>query len=737
MANAIKQDGTFEFWYEANLAKGEDGKRWIEGIASTDHKDLQGEKIKQDGLELSYFLKRGYFNDDHAKETSGKVGIPTEARITSKGLWTKGFLLDTPRANGIWDLAEGLKKAGDARKLGFSVEGKVLSRDASDHTIITKAWIKDIAITASPINPNTFLDIAKSFASQKYDEVLVFGENEEAINKGVAADVTQTKTTQKPDTDTKPEDEEKKADNVLERTEEATKSPVVNQIDVEEKDALDETKRALSDKKPKQDMEKQLDDVPLAKKGVESEPLFTIEVNQNGDVVIKGKKSTFKLPKEDQAIVPDIEEGKALKGDEQGHEENKTMHSHAEADSDKNHKEIGPIVNGVHRPTTAKKSIDTDLEKGIEIEPKISSYDPRVNDFKIGHYGENKQNYSHVNQGIDSGIHNGIKNGHGMKPLGMNTHKTVTSFASPEKGMLHISHTGFTHIHPSGDVTTGTHVGALDSSLKAPKMPISPITKSISSIDNGWFEKSTKWTTIHSHGGEIKLGDKKMPLHSVTYEDKDKKHQVSVSGDGDTGAFAVLHALPNAKGTLETIGSRIFADDPKTGAKGKDKCKKYLDGFGINHKFLDKNKLIKKALICAADSTEACDVCKEIIIKGNMYMVEDGHSYCDDSCIEKALVTGYAFGVTDQTGGSALRVESLEGQQKDLSYGKVIAPDLKTTKVEFDTARANGGQTYVTLRDALDFLVNRGIPEAQADRILLLMVKNDGDISGLAQKVKK
>lgn len=611
MANAIKQDGTFEFWYEANLAKGEDGKRWIEGIASTDHKDLQGEKIKQDGLELSYFLKRGYFNDDHAKETSGKVGIPTEARITSKGLWTKGFLLDTPRANGIWDLAEGLKKAGDARKLGFSVEGKVLSRDASDHTIITKAWIKDIAITASPINPNTFLDIAKSFASQKYDEVLVFGENEEAINKGVAADVTQTKTTQKPDTDTKPEGEEKKADNVLERTEEATKSPVVNQIDVEEKDALDETKRALSDKKPKQDMEKQLDDVPLAKKGVESEPLFTIEVNQNGDVVIKGKKSTFKLPKEDQAIVPDIEEGKALKGDEQGHEENKTMHSHAEADSDKNHKEIGPIVNGVHRPTTAKKSIDTDLEKG------------------------------------------------------------------------------------------------------------------------------TKWTTIHSHGGEIKLGDKKMPLHSVTYEDKDKKHQVSVSGDGDTGAFAVLHALPNAKGTLETIGSRIFADDPKTGAKGKDKCKKYLDGFGINHKFLDKNKLIKKALICAADSTEACDVCKEIIIKGNMYMVEDGHSYCDDSCIEKALVTGYAFGVTDQTGGSALRVESLEGQQKDLSYGKVIAPDLKTTKVEFDTARANGGQTYVTLRDALDFLVNRGIPEAQADRILLLMVKNDGDISGLAQKVKK
>src|ERR1700744_1636959 len=153
MTDIIREDESFNFWVPATIEKGSDGKMWVSGIASTEHEDLQGEKIRQEGIDLNYFLARGFFNDDHSKDTGAKVGIPTEAKITKKGLWVKGFLLDTDRAKSIYELAMALHKAGDQRRLGYSVEGKVLARDSRNPKVITKCWLKDVAITASPINP--------------------------------------------------------------------------------------------------------------------------------------------------------------------------------------------------------------------------------------------------------------------------------------------------------------------------------------------------------------------------------------------------------------------------------------------------------------------------------------------------------------------------------------------------------------------------------------------------------
>jgi hypothetical protein len=148
------------------------GKRWIQGIASTDGRDLQGEIIDQNGIDLSYFLKNGYFNDDHKAGPEYKVGQPTEAKLTKNGLWVKGFLLKNPdpskesRADFYWNLMKQLEASGSDRKVGFSIQGKVLRRSGNK---IEKCWIQDIAITTQPVNTATWAEIAKSLATQKWD----------------------------------------------------------------------------------------------------------------------------------------------------------------------------------------------------------------------------------------------------------------------------------------------------------------------------------------------------------------------------------------------------------------------------------------------------------------------------------------------------------------------------------------------------------------------------------------
>lgn len=153
----------FGFWVPFEIVKSKkdkDGKRWIEGIASTSDEDLQQEIVDQRGIDFTYFLKYGYFNNDHKPGFDNKVGEPTEAKITSNGLWVKGFLFKNKKvADNIWEMANSLEASQSTRKLGFSIQGKVLRRAGKR---ILKCWIQDIAITAAPINTSTWLDVVKS-----------------------------------------------------------------------------------------------------------------------------------------------------------------------------------------------------------------------------------------------------------------------------------------------------------------------------------------------------------------------------------------------------------------------------------------------------------------------------------------------------------------------------------------------------------------------------------------------
>jgi len=171
-------DDTFQFFVPAQIIdleksarpgkpREKGAKRWIQGVASTATRDLQDEIVDQTGIDFSYFLKHGWFNNDHRPGFKNKVGQPTEARITKNGLWVKGFLLENHGvADDIWELMHSLETTQSDRRLGFSIQGKVKERSGSR---IKKCWIMDIAITPAPVNTTTWAEIAKSLSAHKWD----------------------------------------------------------------------------------------------------------------------------------------------------------------------------------------------------------------------------------------------------------------------------------------------------------------------------------------------------------------------------------------------------------------------------------------------------------------------------------------------------------------------------------------------------------------------------------------
>lgn len=160
-----------EVWEKA----GAPGKeRRIGGMISTEGKDRQGEVVLQRGLNFSEFIKNGWFNDNHSRETSGIVGYPTRVekrRANGKpGHYVEGYLLEGHEpSDKIWNLAQSLQKTN--RRLGFSIEGSVVRRDGMDGKTIAEAKVRNVAITNCPVNVETGLDIlAKSMMAMEAAE---------------------------------------------------------------------------------------------------------------------------------------------------------------------------------------------------------------------------------------------------------------------------------------------------------------------------------------------------------------------------------------------------------------------------------------------------------------------------------------------------------------------------------------------------------------------------------------
>ena len=148
--------------------------RRIGGLVSTETRDRQDEVVLQRGLDFHDFLKHGWYNDNHSKATDAILGYPDRVEYVRKGdrlpdgsvspangHWAEGYLLETDRAQKIWELGNALQKSG--RRLGFSIEGSVEKRDDANRKVIAKAKVKNVAITNCPVNTDTRLEvIAKS-----------------------------------------------------------------------------------------------------------------------------------------------------------------------------------------------------------------------------------------------------------------------------------------------------------------------------------------------------------------------------------------------------------------------------------------------------------------------------------------------------------------------------------------------------------------------------------------------
>ncbi len=165
---------TFNCWVPASAlskggsAKSADGRRYIQGIASTDTSDLQGETVDPAGIDFGYFVKNGYFNWDHQQDPNARIGEPLDCKVTKNGLWVKGYLYNENKiAEQVWEQMNSLEASKASRKMGFSIEGKVRRRSGKK---IEKCWIQNIAITAQPVNTNTWAEIVKSLAKEVKDE---------------------------------------------------------------------------------------------------------------------------------------------------------------------------------------------------------------------------------------------------------------------------------------------------------------------------------------------------------------------------------------------------------------------------------------------------------------------------------------------------------------------------------------------------------------------------------------
>lgn len=162
--------------------------RFIQGYASTPAWDSDGESIVKSGLDISYYVNQGWLNWMHNNSPDHVIGIPVYSKIDHIGFFTKGMLFNSDMATHVWNLASELKELGYPRKLGYSIEGKVLARSAINKSKIVKAKVTNVAITHIPVNTEaTFEVVSKSFVPPAYDEIVSYIMKDLSMKKNLQA----------------------------------------------------------------------------------------------------------------------------------------------------------------------------------------------------------------------------------------------------------------------------------------------------------------------------------------------------------------------------------------------------------------------------------------------------------------------------------------------------------------------------------------------------------------------
>lgn len=168
------KDDKFSFWCpigrieKATDEAGEPVMR-IGGIASTMDKDADGEYLDPAGFDVDPLKKSGMVNWHHQAKNSPSaiIGEPSKVELRPEGLWIESDLYaSSPMACEVYELAKTLEHDSKTRRLGYSIEGKVIKRGSNDknsplYNKIVKAVITGVAVTHMPKNPHTFVNIIK------------------------------------------------------------------------------------------------------------------------------------------------------------------------------------------------------------------------------------------------------------------------------------------------------------------------------------------------------------------------------------------------------------------------------------------------------------------------------------------------------------------------------------------------------------------------------------------------
>ncbi len=139
------------------------------GIASTSDEDSDGEFLDPKGFDIKPLIERGIVNWHHQAKNNPAtiIGEPSKAEIRKEGLYIETDLYPSSQvAREVWELAQTLDNDSKTRRLGYSIEGKVVKRKSNNPTdpgykVIEKAIITGVAITHQPKNPKTFANIIK------------------------------------------------------------------------------------------------------------------------------------------------------------------------------------------------------------------------------------------------------------------------------------------------------------------------------------------------------------------------------------------------------------------------------------------------------------------------------------------------------------------------------------------------------------------------------------------------
>jgi hypothetical protein len=182
-----------KFFIPADFQKGTDAEgreiMVIKGIASTGDLDSQDEYLDPSGMDLSGF-KWVNWNHHGSKDPSTIIGEPIKKVITPDNqLYIEAILYpDVPMAKTAYNLMKALQNSPSGNRLGFSVEGKVISKDPTRPNRIAKSRITGVALCPVPINGSTWADILKGELPDEDIEDQYDEETEEIIEKTMSVE---------------------------------------------------------------------------------------------------------------------------------------------------------------------------------------------------------------------------------------------------------------------------------------------------------------------------------------------------------------------------------------------------------------------------------------------------------------------------------------------------------------------------------------------------------------------